>query len=315
MSNTRRTACCLKHKEQPALGLEIDLDLYETLIRVLAGFTPSREELRGTWLNLRIFKDQVARLRTEELLLSSDDRTFHHVRRSPDGRQIDVSTLRPDGSSLATPRLAARSDQPGRRARDRARSTAHAPVAPDHVRQQAADAAQQRTPDRPGAGQPDRAAREPTVSWVSPPGTRGGGNLAEGGSREDPPTHTGEIHGREAGPRVGARGTQYRQADGRFVWLASGHSRGCARRQGPVWRSYALSSEWSSKTSPSTWRRWLWHFWRRTRRRTPRAETCRHQCPRRCVCGTPTPMRTTCDASSPTPERCRDQPSSITYGV
>jgi hypothetical protein len=82
----------LQHKYQPALALEIDLDLYETLIRVLAGFTPSREELRGTWLNLRIFKDQVARLRTDELLLSRDDRTFHHVRRSGDGRQIKVSS-------------------------------------------------------------------------------------------------------------------------------------------------------------------------------------------------------------------------------
>ena len=33
-------------------SLEIDLDLFETLTRILDGFTPSREELRGAWLNL-----------------------------------------------------------------------------------------------------------------------------------------------------------------------------------------------------------------------------------------------------------------------
>jgi hypothetical protein len=82
----------LQHKRHAALVLDIDLDLFETLSRVLAGFTPSREELRGTWLNLRIFKDQVARLGTDELLLSRDDRTFHHVRRSQDGRQISVTS-------------------------------------------------------------------------------------------------------------------------------------------------------------------------------------------------------------------------------
>jgi hypothetical protein len=80
----------LQHKTYRSLALDIDLDLFETLVRVLAGFTPSREELRGTWLNLRIFKEQVASLRSDELLLSRDDRMFHHVRRSRDAHQIEV---------------------------------------------------------------------------------------------------------------------------------------------------------------------------------------------------------------------------------
>ncbi len=53
------------------LELDIDLDLFETLIRILDGFTPSREELRGAWLNLRIFKDQLAGVPSDALLLSS----------------------------------------------------------------------------------------------------------------------------------------------------------------------------------------------------------------------------------------------------
>jgi hypothetical protein len=80
----------LAHREHPAFALDIDVDLFETLTRVLAGFTPSREELRGAWLNLRIFKEQVARLRTDSLLLSNDDRRFHRVTRIADEHVIEA---------------------------------------------------------------------------------------------------------------------------------------------------------------------------------------------------------------------------------
>jgi serine/threonine protein kinase len=80
----------LAYREHPALALDIDVDLFETLTRVLAGFTPSREELRGAWLNLRIFKEQVARLRTDSLLLSNDDRRFHRVTRIADEHVIEA---------------------------------------------------------------------------------------------------------------------------------------------------------------------------------------------------------------------------------
>lgn len=84
----------LVHHEHPTLALDIDIDLFETLTRVLEGFTPSREELRGAWLNLRIFKDQIARLRTDSLLLSRDDRTFHRVVRTPDAGVIEMQEVR-----------------------------------------------------------------------------------------------------------------------------------------------------------------------------------------------------------------------------
>lgn len=69
----------LRHVREPSLSLEIDLDLYEMLTRVLEGFTPSREELRGAWLNLSIFKNQLATIPSESLLLSRDDLRFHRV--------------------------------------------------------------------------------------------------------------------------------------------------------------------------------------------------------------------------------------------
>lgn len=78
-----------RHADDEAVALEIDLDLFEMLIRVLEGFTPSREELRGAWLNLRIFKDQLASLPSDALLLSRDDRHFFNVRRV-DGPAVAV---------------------------------------------------------------------------------------------------------------------------------------------------------------------------------------------------------------------------------
>ena len=69
----------LRHVERPELQLDVDLDLYETLTRILDGFTPSREELRGAWLNLRIFKDQLAAFGADTLLLTLDDRRFFRV--------------------------------------------------------------------------------------------------------------------------------------------------------------------------------------------------------------------------------------------
>jgi hypothetical protein len=79
-----------RHAEDESVALEIDLDLFEMLIRVLEGFTPSREELRGAWLNLRIFKDQLASVPSDALLLSRDDREFFRIRRLPGEAAVAV---------------------------------------------------------------------------------------------------------------------------------------------------------------------------------------------------------------------------------
>lgn len=62
--------------------LDIDVDLHETLRRIRDGFTPSREEMRGAWLNLKIFKERLATLNSEALLISGADHKFREVRRA-----------------------------------------------------------------------------------------------------------------------------------------------------------------------------------------------------------------------------------------
>lgn len=73
----------LRHKELPELVLDVDLDLFETLSRILGGFTPSREERRGAWLNLRIFKERLATVGAESLLLTPDGDSYFEIARIP----------------------------------------------------------------------------------------------------------------------------------------------------------------------------------------------------------------------------------------
>jgi hypothetical protein len=72
----------LQHLERPDVRLDIDLDLFETLERVRSGFRPSREELRGAWLNLRVFKEQLGAMLTDSLLLSHGERRFYRIDRT-----------------------------------------------------------------------------------------------------------------------------------------------------------------------------------------------------------------------------------------
>lgn len=80
----------LSHIERREVHLDIDLDLFETLMRILDGFTPSRAELRGAWLNLRIFKDAVARMPSDSLVVTSDDKRFHQISRVPAQAMIEA---------------------------------------------------------------------------------------------------------------------------------------------------------------------------------------------------------------------------------
>ena len=84
----------LRHVDDSTLALAIDLDLFEMLARTLEGFTPSREELRGAWLNLSIFKNQLATVPSEALLLSRDDKRFHRVWRIDGQAALEVEEVR-----------------------------------------------------------------------------------------------------------------------------------------------------------------------------------------------------------------------------
>ena len=59
-----------RHLETVGLELDIDVDVYEALMRMRDGFVPSREDLRGAWLNLQAFKDRLASIPSDRLLLA-----------------------------------------------------------------------------------------------------------------------------------------------------------------------------------------------------------------------------------------------------
>jgi len=59
-----------RHLETAGLEVDIDIDVYEALMRMRDGFVPSREDLRGAWLNLQAFKDRLASIPSDRLLLA-----------------------------------------------------------------------------------------------------------------------------------------------------------------------------------------------------------------------------------------------------
>jgi hypothetical protein len=66
--------------EDPNLVLDLDLDVYEALMRMRDGFTPSREDLRGSWLSLASFKERLASKPSRELYLRSGSGTATWIR-------------------------------------------------------------------------------------------------------------------------------------------------------------------------------------------------------------------------------------------
>ena len=73
--------------------LDINLDVYEMLMRLDAGYRPSVEELQGYYLNLTIFKNLLNSEPYQEVLLTTTGHDFYRVARSADGR-LDMSVLR-----------------------------------------------------------------------------------------------------------------------------------------------------------------------------------------------------------------------------
>jgi serine/threonine protein kinase len=83
----------LRHRHHSDVWLDIDLDLFEALMRIRDGFTPSREDLRGTWLNLRVFKERLASIPRDSILLSKDDREFYRIAGDVDQQRITATPV------------------------------------------------------------------------------------------------------------------------------------------------------------------------------------------------------------------------------
>jgi serine/threonine protein kinase len=75
------------------ITLDIDIDLFEMLERILKGFRPSMNELRGSFIDLLIFKRQLSSERFDEVLLTQDERLFYRVNKIAIG-SLKMGTLK-----------------------------------------------------------------------------------------------------------------------------------------------------------------------------------------------------------------------------
>lgn len=69
-------------------NLRINLDIYEMLIRLNKGYRPSIEEQEGFLLSLSVFKNLLASVPYNEVLLTKAGYKFYEIRREQDGRLV-----------------------------------------------------------------------------------------------------------------------------------------------------------------------------------------------------------------------------------
>lgn len=77
-----------RQEENANIRLEIGLDLYEMLHHIRQGYTPSLNELRGSFVSLLIFKRQLASTRYDEVLLTQDEEQYYRVYQTDDKKLV-----------------------------------------------------------------------------------------------------------------------------------------------------------------------------------------------------------------------------------
>ena len=74
----------LEYTAAENMKMEISLDLFEMLYRIQAGYRPSLNELRGSFINILIFKRQLASTHYDEVLLTENEEKYYRIRKTPD---------------------------------------------------------------------------------------------------------------------------------------------------------------------------------------------------------------------------------------
>jgi hypothetical protein len=77
--------------------LRIRLDLFELLQHQRDGYLPSVAELQGRYLDLVIFKNELSAAPYQEVLLTTDGKDAHLIRREPGGRLVMTSLIGKEG--------------------------------------------------------------------------------------------------------------------------------------------------------------------------------------------------------------------------
>lgn len=80
--------------------LRIRLDLFELLQRQRAGYLPSVAELQGRYLDLVIFKNELSAAPYKEVVLTTDGKDGHRIRRERDGRLVMTSITAREGGAV-----------------------------------------------------------------------------------------------------------------------------------------------------------------------------------------------------------------------
>ena len=74
-----------KHSD---LGLDVTVDVFEVLMRMRDGYTPNREDLRGSWLSLGAFKQKMASMSSKDLRLQRASGGSVRISVDEDGRIV-----------------------------------------------------------------------------------------------------------------------------------------------------------------------------------------------------------------------------------
>ena len=78
--------------------LQINLDVYEMLKRLNAGYRPNLEELQGYYLSLSVFKNMLGSAPYQEVLVTRSGYDFYRIRRDAASR-LHLEAVRPEAKA------------------------------------------------------------------------------------------------------------------------------------------------------------------------------------------------------------------------
>jgi len=76
-----------RHTDKTA-SLEINIDLFEILMRIKEGYVPTSIEIRTFFLNLEMFKRRILAKRSTKVFLTEDDSNLYSFEKSASGKLV-----------------------------------------------------------------------------------------------------------------------------------------------------------------------------------------------------------------------------------
>lgn len=77
----------LRHVDKTA-SLEINIDLFEILMRIKEGYIPTSIEIQTFFLNLEMFKRRILAKSTTKVILTEDDATLYELKKAQNGKLV-----------------------------------------------------------------------------------------------------------------------------------------------------------------------------------------------------------------------------------